>query len=216
MQTTATAAAPVSSKETGRTAAFFATYGVSYALGLLFLLPAVLLIGTQPLYSFTTFYTAMLTIPPIAASLLLLATEPVAEDRRNLLGRGAMLAVFATLGSILALFAGTPVVILMFREGVGHSQATTALISAAGLAFVSAPMVWSLVAHARKGAWVRVGVLVAGIVAMGVVIALTTSDGGFLVDSMRKDQAQIMMGLLEWCLPAFAVTTAFVRRSGLV
>lgn len=195
---------------------FLDTYGATYAFGSLFLLPAILLIGSQPLYSFNAFYVAMLTIPPIAASVCLLATAPGAGERRNLLGRSTLLVVVATTASILALVVGTPVVIFLFVNHVGHSQAATGLISTAGLAVVSAPMVWSLVNHVRAGAWVRVGVLLMAVFAMVVVVALTLSRGGFLVDSMRPDQGQIMMGLLEWCLPAFAVTAAYLKRSDLV
>lgn len=195
---------------------FLDTYGATYAFGSLFLLPAILLIGSQPLYSFNAFYVAMLTIPPIAASVCLLATAPGAGERRNLLGRSVLLVVVATTASILALVAGTPVVILLFINHVGHSQAVTGLVSAAGLAVVSAPMLWSLASHVRAGAWVRAGVLLLAVFAMAVVVALTLSRGGFLVDSMRPDQGQIMMGLLEWCLPAFAVTAAYLKRSDLV
>ena len=216
MQTAATMTATIETPHAAPSASFFDTYGVSYALGLLFLLPAIVLIGSQPLYSFNAFYTAMLTIPPIAASLLLLATEPSAEGRGHLLRRGLLLVVLATTGSILALIVGTPVVIVLFLNKVGHSQALTALVSASGLALVSAPMVWSLVSNIRAGAWMRVAVLILGIVAMAVVILLTLSQSGFLVDSMRRDQGEIMMGLLEWCLPAFAVTTALLRRDGVV
>jgi hypothetical protein len=195
---------------------FLDTYGATYAFGLLFLLPAILLIGSQPLYSFTPFYLTMLTIPPIAAYVCLLATSPAVGQRRNLLGRSALLVVVATTASILALVAGTPVVIFLFVNHVGHSQAATGLISTVGLALVSAPMVWSLVNHVRAGAWARVAVLLMAVAAIAVVVALTLSRGGFLVDSMRPDQGQIMMGLLEWCLPAFAVTAAYLKRSDLV
>jgi hypothetical protein len=215
VQTTATMTAPIEAHALP-TAPFFDTYGASYAFGLLFLLPAILLIGSQPLYSFNAFYTAMLTIPPIAASVLLLATEPTKEGRSRILSRSLLLIVLATAGSILALIVGTPVVILLFLNKVGHSQALTALVSASGLALVSAPMVWSLVTHVRAGAWIRVAVLLLGIAAMAIVILLTLAQSGFLVDSMRRDQGEIMMGLLEWCLPAFAVTTAFLRRDGVV
>ena len=142
MQTAATMTATIETPHAAPSASFFDTYGVSYALVLLFLLPAIVLIGSQPLYSFNAFYTAMLTIPPIAASLLLLATEPSAEGRGHLLRRGLLLVVLATTGSILALIVGTPVVIVLFLNKVGHSQALTALVSASGLALVSAPMVW--------------------------------------------------------------------------
>lgn len=208
--------AGVDTSRPARATGFFDTYGATYAFGLLFLLPAIVLIGSRPLYSFDAFYTAMLTIPPIAASVCLLATDPTTEERRNLLGRSALLVVVATTASILALVAGTPVVVLLFINGVGHSQSATGVISAAGLAFVSAPMLWSLVSHVRAGAWARTGVLLLAISAMFVVLALTVSRSGFLVDSMRADQGQIMMGLLEWCLPAFAVTAAFLRRNELV
>jgi len=208
--------ASISTPRAVPSARFFDTYGVSYAFGLLFLLPAIILIGSQPLYSFNAFYTAMLTIPPIAASLLLLATEPTAEGRSHLLRRGLLLVVLATTGSILALIVGTPVVIFLFLNKVGHSQTLTAIVSASGLAFVSAPMVWSLISHIRAGAWIRAIALVLGIAAMAIVILLTLSSSGFLVDSMRRDQGEIMMGLLEWCLPAFAVTTALLRRDGVV
>jgi len=216
VQTAATMSASIETPHAVPSARFFDTYGVSYALGLLFLLPAIVLIGSQPLYSFNAFYTAMLTIPPIAASLLLLATEPTAEGRSHLLRRALLLVVLATTGSILALIVGTPVVIVLFLNKVGHSQALTALVSASGLALVSAPMVWSLVSNIRAGAWMRVAVLILGIVAMAVVILLTLSQSGFLVDSMRRDQGEIMIGLLEWCLPAFAVTTALLRRDRVV
>jgi hypothetical protein len=208
--------ASISTPQAVPSARFFDTYGVSYAFGLLFLLPSIILIGSQPLYSFNAFYTAMLTIPPIAASLLLLATEPTAEGRSHLLRRGLLLVVLATTGSILALIVGTPVVIFLFLNKVGHSQTLTAIVSASGLAFVSAPMVWSLISHIRAGAWIRVTALLLGIAAMVVVILLTLSSSGFLVESMRRDQGEIMMGLLEWCLPAFAVTTALLRRDGVV
>lgn len=195
---------------------FFETYGLSYAFGLLFLLPAILLLGSQPLYAFTAFYTAMLVIPPVAASVLILATDPAEKRKRSFVGRAALLTVLATVGSILALIVGTPVVIFLFLNGVGHSQALTGFVSAAGLALVSSPMVYALVRSVRSGSWLRAFALVVAIVAMGIVIALTTSQGGFLVESMRRDQGEIMMGLLEWCLPAFAATTAFLRRHELI
>jgi len=213
---TATMTAVSAPSRSAAVSGFFDYYGVSYAFGLLFLMPAILLLGSQPLYAFNAFYVAMLTIPPIAATVCLLATEPAAADRGKLLSRSALLVVLAVIGSLMALVLGTPVVVIMFVNGVGHSRAITALISASGLVFVGSPMVWSLVTHARAGAWLRAGVLLLGIALMLVVTMLTLSNSGFLVDSMRRDQAQIMMGLLEWCLPAFAVTTAFVRRSGLV
>ena len=216
MQSTTTVTATIETSRAVPQARFFDTYGVSYAFGLLFLLPAIILIGSQPLYSFNAFYTAMLAIPPIAASVLLLATESTPEGRSHLFRRGLLLVVVATTGSILALIVGTPVVILLFLNKVGHSQALTALVSASGLAFVSAPMLWSLVSHIRSGSWARVVALALGIAAMVVVILLTVSQSGFLVDSMRRDQGEIMMGLLEWCLPAFAVTTALLRRDGVV
>lgn len=195
---------------------FFETYGLSYALGLLFLLPSILLIGSQPLYSFTGFYTLLLAIPPVAASIVLLATDPAGERSGSFVGRAALLTVLATVGSILALMVGTPVVIFLFLNGVGHSQEVTGLVSAAGLCLVSAPMVYALVRSIRSGSWFRALVLVLAIAAMAILIALTTSQGGVLVESMRRDQGEIMMGLLEWCLPAFAITTAFLRRHGLV
>lgn len=217
MQTTVATAAPAAAcPAPAPPVGFFATYGVSYAFGLLFLLPSIILIGSQPLYSFTAFYTVMLAIPPIAASLLLLATEPAPDGGRHLVTRGALLTALATTGSILALIMGTPVVIALFLNGVGHSQVLTGVVSAAGLALVSAPMAWSVVVHARRGAWIRVAVLVGAIAMMLVVIALTLSQSGVLVESMRRDQGEIMMGLLEWCLPAFAVTTAFLRSNGIV
>lgn len=195
---------------------FFETYGLSYAFGLLFLLPAIVLIGSQPLYSFTAFYTLMLAIPPVAASVLLLATDPAGERSGSFLGRSALLTVLATVGSIIAVMIGTPVVILLFLNGVGHSQVLTGLVSAVGLLLVGSPMVYALVRSVRSESWLRALVLVLAIAALVILIALTTSQGGFLVESMRSDQGEIMMGLLVWCLPSFAVTTAFVRRHGLV
>lgn len=195
---------------------FLDTYGLSYAFGLLFLLPAIILIGSQPLYSFTAFYTLMLTIPPVAASFLVLATDPPESRTGSLLGRGALLTVLATVGSILAVMVGTPVVILLFLNGVGHSQALTGVVSAVSLVIVGSPMVFALVNSVRVESWFRALVLVLGIAALAILIALTTSQGGVLVESMRRDQGEIMMGLLVWCLPAFAITTAFVRRHGLV
>lgn len=212
-----TASSEFATVETSAAPRFFETYGLSYALGLLFLLPAIVLIGSQPLYSFTLFYTLMLTIPPVAASVLVLVLGATpSEQTGSLVGRAALLTVLATIGSILALIFGTPVVIFLFLNGVGHSQALTGLISAAGLALVSSPMVYALVRSVRSGSWSRAFVLALGIFAMVIVIALTTAQGGFLVESMRRDQGEIMMGLLEWCLPAFAVTTAFVRSHRLV
>jgi len=195
---------------------FLETYGLSYAFGLLLLLPAVVLISSQPEYSFTTFYTLMLTIPPIAASFLILATDPPELRAGRLLGRGALLTVLATVGSILAVMVGTPVVILLFLNGVGHSQALTGIVSAVGLLIVGSPMVFALVSSVRAESWLRALVLVLGIAALAILIALVTSQGGVLVESMRRDQGEILMGLLIWVLPSFAITTAFVRRHGLV
>jgi len=128
VQTAATMTATIETPHAAPSARFFDTYGVSYALGLLFLLPAIVLIGSQPLYSFNAFYVAVLTIPPILASVCLLATAPGAAERRNLFGRSVLLVVVATTASILALVAGTPVVIFLFVNHVGHSKAATGLI----------------------------------------------------------------------------------------
>jgi MFS family permease len=193
---------------------FWRTYALSYAIGALLLAAEILVLGTQPKYGFGGVYTAAFALPPmLAAAGLLLVDRP--GRARTLPLRALALAVTAGLVSVLSTVLLTPFLVLMFREGVGHSLSATGMLSAVSLVVVAVPLVIELWPSGRSGRWLHVALLMAGVTVVGVALSMALAPTGALASSMRLDQGELLMITSSWWLPVYALTVAYARRIGM-
>jgi hypothetical protein len=172
------------------------------------------LLGLQPKYDFTGLYLAAFALPPVLTAFgLLVADSP--GNRRTLLLRALVLFVVAGLASVISTVALTPVLILMFREGVGHSLAASGAVSAVSLAAVAWPLLVELLVAVRSHRPTHTAILAAGIAVTAVAFAMAVTPGGALASSLRLDQAQLLMITSSWWLPVYAIAAGFARRFGM-
>jgi hypothetical protein len=208
MESTAAASATAND-----TPSFLRTYALTYAIGAAWLAAGLVVLGTQPKYGFGTVYVAALSMPPVFTAVSLLVLDRFGS-MRTFLWRALALSLVATTVSVLSTVLLTPVLILMFREGVGHSLWATALLSAVSLV-VASPLVIEFVAASRSQRWLHATVLVAGLVVVGVALSMALAPTGSLASAMRLDQGEILMITSSWWLPVYAVAAAFARRLGM-
>jgi len=190
------------------------TYSLSYAFGIMWLAVTLVGLGTQPNLSFNAVYDLLLILPPVATAICVLLVDP-SGTLRSLPFRAVILFTVAGVVSVLSTVLLTPLLVIMFRGGVGNDLGLSGLISAISLAIVGSPMVFALVDAVRKGRWVWVGVLVLGLGAGGVALAMALAPGGPLASLLRLDQAEILMITVSWWLPWYAAASAFARRLGM-
>jgi len=191
------------------------TYALTYAFGVMWLAVGLIGIGTQPDGSFNAIYDAFMALPPVATAFCVLLADR-SGSMPSLPLRGVVLATVAGVISVISTVLLTPLLVLMFREGVGHSLSLTGLISLITQVVVASPMVFALVSAARRGRWAWVAVLALGLGTGGVAPAMALAPGGSLATLLRVDQSEIMMITVSWWLPVYAATAAFARRLGLV
>jgi hypothetical protein len=190
---------------------FLHTYALAYAIGAVWLGAEIALIGTQQPYTFTGTYIAAFMLPPFltVAGLLLL-------DRRGSMRtapwRVLAITTVAGLASILSTVLLTPLLALMFREGVGHSLTATGAVSWVSLTVVSWPMAVELVSAVRAGRLAQAGALVFGIVVTAVFLIMALDPAGSLAASLHRDQGAFLMVTSSWILPVFAAAVAYIRR----
>jgi len=129
--------------------------------------------------------------------------------------RTVVLSLVAGVASVISTVVLTPILVLLFREGVGFSLSASALVSAVSLVVVVSPLAVEVVAAGRSQRWLHVGVLVAGLAVAAVAFVMALTPEGALAASMRSDQGQILMITSSWWLPVYALAAAFTRRAGL-
>lgn len=193
---------------------FWRTYALAYAIGAMLLAAEVVLLGTQAKYSFTGVYDALLVAPPLLTAFLVLLVDPHGTGRTLPL-RAVLLSVTAGVVSVLSTVLVTPLLILMFREGVGRSLTATGMLSAASLVVVGSPLVIELVASGRSRRWMHAGILVLGLAVIGAALSMALAPTGALAAAMRLDQGEILMITSSWWLPVYAVAAAYARRIGM-
>jgi len=191
------------------------TYALTYAIGIAWLLLAMVLLGAQKTFAFDGIYDALLTLPPLATALGVLVI-----DRRSgwlaLPLNALLLATVCGIASALSTVLLTPFLVLMFRERITGNLGLTGAIASVVLIVVVAPVAVALVRALKAQTLGRVFVLAIGLVVAGVALAMTLDPTGALASSMRLDQARIMMVAASWLLPFYALTAAYVRSAGLV
>lgn len=189
------------------------TYALAYASGIVWLFIAMVLLGAQKSFSFDAGYDFTLTFPPFATALTVLLL-----DRRgtaaSLLWKVPLFATVCGVASALSTVILTPLLIAMFRGGVTGNLGLTGIVASIALVVVSLPVVAGVVSAARRQAWGRAVVLVVGVLAAAIALAMALDPMGALATSMRLDQAEITMVTAAWWLPFFALTAAYARRLG--
>jgi hypothetical protein len=193
---------------------FLRTYALAYAIGAVWLAAEVLLLGTQAKYAFTGAYDALLVLPPVLTAVCLLLVDRRGRARTLPL-RALALSLVAGVTSVISTVVLTPVLVLMFREGVGRSLSATGTVSAISLVVVASPLVIELAAAARSRRWLHAGVLVAGLATAGVALSMALDPTGPLAVSMRLDQGELLMITSSWWLPVYALAAAYARRLGM-
>jgi hypothetical protein len=200
------AAAPANARPS-----FLHTYALVYALGAVWLAVEIALIGTQKPYTFTGTYMAAFMFPPFFTIIGLLVLEPRGAARTfpmRVLGLTAVAGLVSILSTVLL----TPLLVLMFREGIGHSLTATGAVSWASLMLVSWPMLVELVAAVRSGRLLQASALVTGLIATAVFLVMALDPSGSLASSLHRDQGAFLMVTSSWILPVFAATVAYIRR----
>lgn len=190
------------------------TYAITYAFGILWLAAAIATLGTMKNLSFDAVYDLVLFLPPFVTALCVLLVDRTGSWR-TLPWRWLLLAGVAGVTSVISTVLLTPLLVVMFRGGVGRDPRLAGLISAASLVVVAAPMVPSLLGSLRGRRWVRVPVLVAGLAVAALALVMALTPGGPLAAALRLDQAEITMITVSWWLPFYAAAAAFARRIGM-
>jgi hypothetical protein len=126
-----------------------------------------------------------------------------------------LLAIVAGVASVLSTVVLTPLLVIMFREGVGRDLKVTGLISAVTILIVASPLVFALVSNVRRRRFGRAVVILAGLAVAGVALAMAFDPGGPIASLMRLDQGEVTMITVSWWLPFYAATAAYARRLGL-
>lgn len=205
---------PAAVTDRGTTPRWLDTYALSYAFGIAWLVVTLIGLGTQPNLSFTTVYNLLLFLPPVATAICVLLVDP-SGTLRSLPFRALVLMTVAGVVSVISTVLLTPLLVVMFRGGVGSDLGLSGLISTISLVVVGSPMAFALVDAARKGRWSWVVVLLLGLGAGGVALAMALAPGGPLASLLRVDQGEILMITVSWWLPWYAAAAAFARRSGM-
>lgn len=190
------------------------TYALTYAFGIMWLAVAVILLGGQKAFAFDGVYGAILSLPPLVTAGFVLAVEPRGRWSTFPL-RALVLAVVCSIVSALSTVPLTPLLVLMFREGVTGHLAASGLVATIALVVVASPLVVGVVAFVRRGQMGRAAILAAGILVTGIALAMAISPAGALAASLRVDQGEIAMITSTWWLPFYALAAAFSRRWGL-
>jgi hypothetical protein len=196
------------------TPSFLRTYALTYAIGAAWLAAEFVVLGTQPKYDFGTVYVVALSMPPVLTAICLLLVDHFGS-MRTFAWRVLALSIVATTVSVISTVALTPVLILRFREGVGHSLSATAILSAVSLVVVASPLVIELVAASRSQRWLHATILVVGLAVVGVALSIALAPTGSLAAAMRLDQGEILMITSSWWLPVYALAAAYARRLGM-
>jgi hypothetical protein len=198
----------------GATPRWWDTYSLAYAFGIMWLAVTLIGLGTQPNLSFNAVYDLLLFLPPVATAICVLIVDP-SGTLRSLPFRALVLMTVAGVVSVLSTVLLTPLLVVMFRGGVGHDLGLSGLVSTISLLIVGSPMVFSLVDAVRRGRWAWVVVLALGLCASGVALAMALAPGGPLASLLRLDQGEILMITASWWLPWYAASAAFARRLGM-
>ncbi len=193
---------------------FLRTYALTYAIGAAWLAAEFVVLGTQPKYGFGTVYVAALSMPPVLTAICLLLVDRFGS-MRTFAWRVLALSIVATTVSVISTVALTPVLILMFRGGVGRSLSATSILSAVSLVVVASPLVIELVVSSRSKRWLHATILVAGLAVVGVALSIALAPTGSLAAAMRLDQGEILMITSSWWLPVYALAAAYARRLGM-
>jgi FlaA1/EpsC-like NDP-sugar epimerase len=190
------------------------TYALAYAFGIVWLALAMLAIGTLPLFAFDGVYDTLLVLPPVATAVCVLLADR-RGPLRSLPLHVVLLATVAGVVSVLSTVVLTPLLVIMFREGVGRDLKVTGLISAVTILVVASPLVFALVSNARRRRFGRATVMLAGLAVAGVALAMAFDPGGPIASLMRLDQSEITMITVLWWLPCYAAAAACARHFGL-
>lgn len=198
----------------GDTPARLDTYALAYGSGIVWLFLAIVLLGAQRQFAFDGVYDSLLAFPPVATALTVLLADRHGSWR-SFPWRVLLFATVCTVASAASTVILAPFLILSFRGGVTGNLDLTGVIASVALAIVASPLVFGLVRAVKHQAYGRAFVLVMGLGAAAIALAMALDPTGALATSMRLDQARIMMVVAAWWLPVYAATGAVLRRSGL-
>ena len=197
----------------------FDTYGVLYALSLVFLVPGALAISNLPFRDYTFAYVSLVTMPFLLGLLATLLTDSRDPWKTQLL-RAAVLVPIVLMTGVTVLFTSSFIVLPISQVltptnfDIAGPIAMVALIALALpllpalLHSLRLPLGWRSVVHV-------LALLFAIAVVVGVVV-LSLRPDRTLATMERKDVMIYIVGALVWYLPSFGIAAGVWRRVGLV
>lgn len=195
------------------------SYALIYAFTLLVYVPAIVLLGTQRYYSYTSGYLAIMVAPPLLGMLIAVRLGDLSTRWRTVLGRSALAGVG---GMIVggALFM-TVSFLLAFLGPAFEAHEFAALSVGVGVVFLllGLPLVLTAVRRLRTVGVVPKVEAVACILALVVIATvgiLVLNGEQALVGALRKDQLSYLVGGVLWYTPAYALVGSVWRLIGIV
>lgn len=195
------------------------TYALFYALLMLFLVPGSIAIGELPFRTYTFQYVSLVTVPFLLAILGTFLTD--SDDPLPLvLKRIAVLSPLIIMSGVAVLFTSSFLLVPINRFLGPEYRAVTTPLAAMLLCGLVSPLVLSLVRRVRAGLNAKTVfhaiVLVSALAFVAIVVYLSVWRVGFLGDVARKDIVIYIIGGLVWYGPAFGISAAVWRRTGLI
>ena len=195
------------------------TYGVLYALSLVFLVPGALSIANLPFRDYTFAYVSLVTMPFLLGLLATLLTDS-RDPLKTQLIRAAVLVPIILVTGVTVLFTSSFIILPISQVLTPSSFNIAGPIAMAGLVLTALPLITALL-HSLKLplGWRSVVHVVAILFAIAVVVGavvLTLRPDRTLATMERKDVMIYIVGALVWYLPSFGIAAGIWRRVGLV
>lgn len=204
---------------TTRELRFRDSYALLFAFTLAIFVPAIFALGTQPYYSYTPAYLALMTAPPLLSMLLLIFMYQPSSTAARTAGKALVFGVVSMIGGG-ALFLSTSF-LLAFLGPAFESRTFGPLQIGLGviMAGYAAPLVFSAVSRLRTftpKALIEAAVLIVAVAAIAWVGWVILTQQGTLMQVLRKDQVSYLVGGVLWYIPAYAVVGSAVRSLGVL
>ncbi|MDO8949157.1 MAG: hypothetical protein Q7V61_01390 [Actinomycetota bacterium] len=205
--------------QAARQISFGESYALLYAFTLALYVPAIIALRTQPYYSYTPAYLALMTLPPLLAMVALVLVHDPSASRLRTIGKALLFAVTSMIGGA-ALFLSTSFLLVFLGpafedRNFGPLQVGIGII----MVLLMMPLVLTVVSRVRT---LRVGAVAEAVLVLVAIAAFTwvswviLSQQGTLSELLRKDQVSYLVGGVLWYIPAYSLVGTLVRSSGVL
>ncbi|NTU71477.1 MAG: hypothetical protein HGB10_06625 [Coriobacteriia bacterium] len=217
--TTELAADAVDAQPATQAPRVFDTYAVTYAFGILFLVPGAFAISRLPFREYTAAYVSLVTVPFVLAILATFLTDS-ADPMRTKLLRSAVLVPLVLLSGVTVLFTSSFIVLPISQVLTPAGFDIAGPIAIASLIALALPLLPATWRRLRTRMTVRSAAQTAAILfaltVVAIVVVLTLRDDRTLATMQRKDVVIYIVGALVWYLPSFGIAAGAWRRVDVV